>query len=54
MRNKKLFRTGRGRGARGYVELVLFDKHFVKNTRKRGPTEKLLESFLLDTLKTTF
>ena len=43
-----------GGGARGYVELVHFDKHLVKNTRKRGPAGKLWESFLLDTLKTTF
>ena len=41
-----------GRG--GFVELGHFDKHFVKNTRKKVPLEKILEFFLLDTLKTTF
>ena len=30
-----------------------FDKHFVKNKRKRGPAGKLLYFFLLDSLKTT-
>ena len=41
-----------GRG--GFVELGHFDKHFVKNTRKKAPPRKILEFFLLDTLKTTF
>ena len=36
------------------MELGHFDKHFVKNTRKKVPPEKILEFFLLDTLKTTF
>ena len=36
------------------MELGHFDKHFVKNTRKKVPLEKILEFFLLDTLKTTF
>ena len=51
MCNQKLFRTGGGR----FVKLGHFDKHFIKNTRKRGPTRKhFLEIFLLGTLKTTF
>ena len=39
------------------VELGHFDKHLVKNTRKRGPAGpqgSILEFFLLDTLKSTF
>ena len=43
-----------GKGGRAFVERGHFDKHFVKNTRKRGPQGNILESFLLDTLKTTF
>ena len=39
-----------GRG--GFVELGHFDKLFVKNTKK-APQRKILELFLLDTLKTT-
>ena len=51
MCNQKLFRTGGGR----FVKLGHFDKHFIKNTRKRGPTRKhFLEIFLLGTRKTTF
>ena len=38
----------------GFVELGHFDKHFVKHTRKGAPQGKILEFFLLDTLKTTF
>ena len=41
-----------GRG--GFVELGHFDKHFVKNTRKKVPPENILEFFLLDSFKTTF
>ena len=41
-----------GRG--GFVELGQFDTLFVKNTRKKAPQGKMLELFLLDTLKTTF
>ena len=41
-----------GRG--GFVKLGHFDKHFVKNLIKKGPTGKISEFFLLDTLKTTF
>ena len=41
-------------GRRGLGRLEHFYKHFVKITRKKIPQEKILESFLLDTLKTTF
>ena len=42
-------------GQGGFVELKHFDKDFVKNTtEKEALQEKILESFLLDTLKTTF
>ena len=41
-----------GRG--GFEELGHFDKHFVKNTRKKALQGNILEFFLLDTLKTTF
>ena len=41
-----------GRG--GFVELGHFNKHFVKNTIKNAPQGKIMELFLLDTLKTTF
>ena len=41
-----------GRG--DFVELGHFDKLFVKNTHKKGPQGKILELFLIDTLKTTF
>ena len=40
-----------GRG--GFVELGHFDKLFIKN-KKKAPQGKILELFLLDTLKTTF
>ena len=40
-----------GRG--GFVKLGHFDKLFVKN-QKKAPQGKILELFLLDTLKTTF
>ena len=36
------------------MELEQFNKHFMKNTRKKTPQGKTLEFFLLDTLKTTF
>ena len=36
------------------VELVHFDKHFVKTQEKEAPQGNILEFFLLDTLKTTF
>ena len=39
-----------GRG--GFLKLGHFDKHFVKNSRKKAG--KVWEFFLLDTLKTTF
>ena len=38
----------------GLVKLGHFDKHFVKNSRKKTPSGKISEFFLLDTLKTTF
>lgn len=38
----------------GVVELGHFDENFVKNTRKKGPTWRILEVFPLDILKTTF
>ena len=41
-----------GRG--GFVKLGHFDKHFIKKLRKKAPQGKILEFFLLDTLKTTF
>ena len=31
-----------------------FNKHFVKNTRKKGIRGNIVEFFLLNTLKTTF
>ena len=34
-----------GTGGRGFLELGHFDKHFVKSTRKRGPTKKHFGSF---------
>ena len=36
------------------MELEHFDKPFIKNAREKGPAGKILELFLLDTLKTTF
>ena len=41
-----------GRG--GFAESGHFNKFFVKNTIKKVPAGKILELFLLDTLKTTF
>ena len=41
-----------GRGS--FVKLGHFDKHFIKKSRKKAPQGKILEFFLLDTLKTTF
>ena len=38
----------------GFVKLGHFDKHFVKNSRKKGPAGKISEFFLLDTLKAPF
>ena len=50
MRNQKLFRAG----GSNVVELGHFDKHFVKNTRKKGLQSSIFEFFLLDTLKNIF
>ena len=36
------------------TKLGHFDKHFIKNSRKKAPQGKTLELFHLDTLKTTF
>ena len=41
-----------GRG--GFVKLGHFDKHFIKTLGKQAPQGKILEFFLLDTLKITF
>ena len=41
-------------GRRGFVKLGHFDKHFIKKSRKKASQGKILEFFLLDTLKTTF
>ena len=41
-----------GRG--GLVKLGHSEKHFVKNSRKKGLAGKTLKFFLLDTVKTTF
>ena len=41
-----------GEGA--FVKLGHFEKHFVKNSRKKDPGGKISEFFLLDTLQTTF
>ena len=38
----------------GFVKLGHFDKHFIKKSRKKAPRGKILEFFLLDTLKSTF
>ena len=38
----------------GFVKLGHFGKHFIKKSRKKAPQGKILEFFLLDTLKTTF
>ena len=38
----------------GLVKLGHFDKHFIKKSRRKAPQGKILEFFLLDTLKTTF
>ena len=35
------------------MELRYFDKHFVKNPRKKGPAWKIFRGFLLDILKIT-
>ena len=40
---------GRGR----FIELGHFDKHFIKNKRKKSP-RRALELFLIDNLKNTF
>ena len=42
------------KGRKGLVELGHFDKHFVKTQEKKVSQGKILEFFLLDTLKTTF
>ena len=41
-------------GREGFVKLGHFDKHFVKNSRKKSPAGKISKFFLLATLKTTF
>ena len=41
-------------GRESFVKLGHFDKHFIKKLRKKAPQGKILEFFLLDTLKTTF
>ena len=41
-------------GKGGFVELGHCDKHFVKNTQKKGPAGKNFEFFLLDPVKTIF
>ena len=41
-------------GRRSFMELRHFDKHFVKNKKKKAPQGKISKFFLLDTLKTTF
>ena len=41
-------------GREGFGELGHFDKYFVKNLSKKAPQRKILEFFLLDTIKTTF
>ena len=45
-------RATRNQGRRGFVKLGHFDKHFVKNSRKKAG--KISEFFLLDTLKIHF
>ena len=37
-----------------FIILRLFDKHFFNNTRKKVPQGKILDFFLLFSLKTTF
>ena len=45
-------RTEIFQGKVGFVELGHFDKHFVKNTRKKkGPQGKIFEFYHLDTVK---
>ena len=41
-----------GRG--GFMELGHFNKLFIQYSRKKAPHGKILELFLLDTLKTAF
>ena len=41
-------------GQGDFVKLRHLDKHFVKNSRKKGPAGKISVFFFLDTLKTTF
>ena len=41
-----------GRG--GFVKLGHFNKYFIKNSIKKASQGKILEFFLLDTLKTIF
>ena len=45
---------GGGRKRGGVVELGHFDKHFIKTTKRKGPTGNILKFFLLGILKTTF
>ena len=49
-RNQK--KTFQGRGC--FLKLGNFDKHFLKKLRKKNPQQKILEPFVLDTLKTIF
>ena len=48
-RNQKIFRA-----EGGLVELWHFNKHFVKNTRKKDSQGNILEFFLVDATKTIF
>ena len=41
-------------GSRGFVKLGNFHKNFIKKSRNKEPEGKILEFFLLDTLKTAF
>ena len=45
---------GMGGGGWGVVELVHFNKHFIKNIRKRGTPGNYFEVFLSYNLKTIF
>ena len=49
-----MWMQARNQGMEGFVKLGHFDKHFIKKSAKKGSQGKILESFLLDTLKTTF
>ena len=45
-------KTFQGRGC--FLKLGHFDKHFLKNSGKKTMQQKILEPFVLDTLKTIF